>query len=93
MSLGVDPADFYQMHAYAARYECPRVILLYPQTAEHPQPLHHMFRLQTGRAVVPAVIEVHTIDLRRDLGNSSERARLIEQFKNIFVETTNPYVS
>ena len=92
-ALGIDPADFYQMHAYAARYECPRVILLYPQTAEHPEPLHHIFRLQTSRAVVPAVIEAHTIDLRCDLGKSSERARLIEQFKKIFVEIANPYVS
>ena len=92
-ALGIDPADFYQMHAYATCYECPRVILLYPQTAEHPEPLHHMFRLQTGRAVVPAVIEAHTIDLRCDLGKKSERAGLIQQLQKIFVETTNPYVS
>lgn len=82
----IDPADFYQMHAYATRYECPRVILLYPQTAEHPEPLCHTFRLQIGSAV----IEARTIDLRCELGNSSERAKLVQQFKNIFVETTNP---
>ncbi|MFN8468807.1 MAG: hypothetical protein U0X20_24825 [Caldilineaceae bacterium] len=82
----IDPADFYQMHAYATRYECPRVILLYPQTAEHPEPLCLTFRLQIGSAV----IEARTIDLRCDLGKSSERGKLIQQFKNIFVETTNP---
>lgn len=27
---GVAPADAYQMHAYAAAYECPEVTLLYP---------------------------------------------------------------
>jgi hypothetical protein len=65
------------------------VILLYPQTAAQPEPLHHTFHLQTGHAV----IEVHTIDLRCDLGKSSERAGLIQQLKDIFVETTNPYGS
>ena len=88
-ALGIDPADFYQMHAYATRYECPRVILLYPQTAEHPEPLCLTFRLQIGSAV----IEARTIDLRCDLGKSSERAGLVQQLQNIFVETTNPYVS
>jgi 5-methylcytosine-specific restriction enzyme subunit McrC len=32
--LGISEADFYQMLVYARRYSCPRVILLYPQTAE-----------------------------------------------------------
>jgi 5-methylcytosine-specific restriction enzyme subunit McrC len=30
----VTPADFYQMYAYANRYECPDVVLLYPHSQE-----------------------------------------------------------
>jgi 5-methylcytosine-specific restriction enzyme subunit McrC len=37
---GVAQADFYQMHAYAHRYDCPQVLLLYPQTAEMAE-AHH----------------------------------------------------
>ena len=34
----VAQADFYQMFAYAHRYDCPRVLMLYPQTAEMAKP-------------------------------------------------------
>ena len=31
---GVAEADAYQMFAYARRYDCPRIVLLYPRTAD-----------------------------------------------------------
>jgi hypothetical protein len=58
----VDPGDVYQMLAYAQRLGCPRLVLLYPQTA--------------GQAAVPVVFDltgsparlvVAALDLHRPL--------------------------
>ncbi len=63
--LGVSSADFYQMHAYAHRYGCPRVLLLYPQTAEMPKPAQGSFTLEDGSST----IEAATVDLRVELAD------------------------
>src|SRR5205823_2849186 len=80
--LGISPADFYQMHAYAHRYQCPCVLLLYPQTAEMDTPLRVHFTLaDSGKR-----IEATTIDLRVDLSTSEGKRNLIEQFKRLLQE-------
>ncbi|MEP0858840.1 hypothetical protein [Trichocoleus sp. DQ-U1] len=77
--LGVSESDFYQMHAYAHRYQCPRVLLLYPQTADIPQPLQAEFSLEDSERVIVAA----TVDLRGDLSKSQERAKLTTRLKTI----------
>lgn len=77
--LGVSPADFYQMHAYARRYDAPRVLLLYPQTADMPRPLRRRFTLDG----TDNVIEAATLDLRADLGRIDGRRRLAEELRDL----------
>jgi 5-methylcytosine-specific restriction enzyme subunit McrC len=77
--LGVSQDDFYQMHAYAHRYDCPLVLLIYPQTADMPEPLYSRFTLESNSRVIAAA----TIDVRAELRLRSERQRLIRELKQI----------
>ncbi|MGI8857443.1 MAG: McrC family protein [Thermomicrobiales bacterium] len=79
-TLGVSQDDFYQMHAYAHRYHCPRVLLLYPQTAGMAAPLQTHFGLVSH----DTVISVATIDVRVDLQNAADRYMLIERLRSLF---------
>lgn len=74
---GIAQANFYQMYAYARRYECPRVLMLYPQTSEMPAP--HRARFVTSKG--DNVIEAATIDLRLDLSIDKGRQKLIRELK------------
>ena len=76
--LGVAQTDFYQMHAYARRYRCPRVILLYPQTAGMSNPLRARFTLEGG-----STIEAATLDLRADLSAPQGRDAMADELKEI----------
>jgi len=78
--LGISPADFYQMHAYARRYNCPRVLLLYPQTADMSEPIRARFTLTDGGV---GTIEAATLDLRIDLRSIEGRDRLLEELKSV----------
>lgn len=71
---GIAEADFYQMHAYAARCRSPRVLLIYPQTADMNAPLYREFHLHsdTGHTITAA-----TIDLCADFSDPEAR-RLLE---------------
>ena len=60
ITAGISQDDFYQMYAYAHRYSCPRVLLLYPQTAEMPEALCRRFAL-TGH---DHFISAATVDLQ-----------------------------
>ena len=73
--------DFYQMFAYAHRYDCPRVLMLYPQTADMPKYGCWEFVLEgtNGKTVVAA-----TVDVRVDLGSKQGRAKVAEQLKKVF---------
>jgi 5-methylcytosine-specific restriction enzyme subunit McrC len=75
---GIAPSDMYQMHAYARRYACPRVLLLYPQTAGMTDPLRLSFDLEGGGTVSAA-----TLDLRVELGKREGVGQLIEEMKTI----------
>lgn len=77
--LGVAQDDFYQMHAYAHRYDCPRILLIYPQTADMPEPLHRRFELHS----MPAVIQAATLDVRVDLGRPEGREGLKTELATI----------
>lgn len=82
-NLGITPADLYQMHAYAHRYRSPRVLLLYPQTAEMPKYLHKRFTLEEGGGT----IEAATIDLGVDLHSQDGKKRLAETLKKVLSGT------
>jgi 5-methylcytosine-specific restriction enzyme subunit McrC len=78
--LGVLRADFYQMYAYAQRYDCPNVYLIYPQTADMSESLEINFRIDgDGRLITAA-----TIDLRGNLSDKHERDSLIERLRKLF---------
>lgn len=73
--LGVSQADFYQMHAYAHRYDCNRVVLLYPQTGS--APLKACFKLEDCNKQ----IEAASINICMDLGTKASRENLIAELK------------
>ena len=77
--LGVSQADFYQMHAYAYRYNCPRVLLVYPQTAGMPEPLSRRFTLENDNRTIVAA----TVDVRAELRLWSEQQKLIEELRRV----------
>ncbi len=79
---GVSEDDFYQMHAYAHRYDCPRMVLVYPQTAETTSPLHKCFVLEGCSNVIAAA----TLDLRNDLHQSSNRKQLVDSLSEMLKE-------
>jgi 5-methylcytosine-specific restriction enzyme subunit McrC len=79
-TLGVSRNDFYQMYAYAHRYDCPRVLLLYPQTTATPTALRRNFNL----AVSNAIIEVATIDIREDFSRRFTQAVLVHELSEMF---------
>ena len=79
--LGVSQADFYQMHAYAHRYKCSRVILLYPQTSEAANATRACFKLENCTHSV----EVSTVNLCINLSSKTDRQKLIAELKEIFL--------
>jgi 5-methylcytosine-specific restriction enzyme subunit McrC len=85
IKLGISQADVYQMYAYSRRYECPRVLLLYPQTAEMPYPLRARFPLQeTGK-----IIEAATVNLQITLSSHQGRQNLIGELRSILKGSGN----
>ena len=85
LRLGADQSDFYQMHAYAHRYGCDHILLLYPQTAELLRPLDVAFRL----ADCNKVIRVATVNLQIDLARTSGRNMLVGELKDLFTKGTS----
>lgn len=80
--LGVSPEDFYQMFAYAHRYECSRVLLLYPQTAEMPAPLRQRFAVSGTNKTITAA----TINLAGNLGTAAGRTALAREIGALIEE-------
>ncbi|MCL4534916.1 MAG: McrC family protein [Chloroflexi bacterium] len=77
VALGVGQDDFYQMHAYAQCYDCSRIVMLYPQTAEMTEALHAEFTFERGQTSVA----IGTLDLRVDLGSRQECAKIAHYLK------------
>jgi 5-methylcytosine-specific restriction enzyme subunit McrC len=75
--LGVSQADFYQMYAYAQRYKCSNVLLIYPQVVG-------MSELRARFAIEGGMITAATIDLCGDLSKQEERDKLIKRLKVLF---------
>ncbi len=84
--VGVAQTDFYQMHAYAHRYNCNRVVLLYPQTAASAAPLKACFKLEDCEKV----IEANSVNICVDLSTRDGRNSLVSELKTLFpVETSS----
>ncbi len=73
------------MYAYARRYACPRILLLYPQTAGMAEPMRVRFTLAEG-----GTIEAATLDLRVELGKPEGVQQLIDELKTILKEPLQP---
>ena len=80
--LTISQSDFYQMFAYSRRYDCPYVLLLYPQT-DTPLRSHYTVVGET------AVIAAATINLHRDLSGGNGRQALIDELNEIFSQEVN----
>jgi 5-methylcytosine-specific restriction enzyme subunit McrC len=79
---GVGQADFYQMFAYAHRYDCSRVLMLYPQTADMSSAFYRAFALEGTNGKTVAVA---TVDLRQDLSRVEGRSRLVKRLKAVLM--------
>ncbi|MBC8134497.1 MAG: hypothetical protein H8F28_01250 [Fibrella sp.] len=73
-NLGVSQSDLYQMFAYAHRYDCPRVILLYPATTDAEIGERAVFRFGDFGATNETLrhVIVATIDTRNDLRTAAD---------------------
>jgi 5-methylcytosine-specific restriction enzyme subunit McrC len=78
---GVAQGDFNQMFAYAHRYDCPRVLMLYPQTADMPSAFRQEFSLEGTEGKTVAVA---TVDIRVDLGSVQGRKQIVERLRQVF---------
>lgn len=77
--LGISQADFYQMFAYAHRYQCPHILLVYPQIETA---LRADFQLEEGTASVTAV----TVNLHHDLSSSTGRQALKRELQAALIK-------
>jgi 5-methylcytosine-specific restriction enzyme subunit McrC len=66
------------MFAYAQRYQCPRVLLLYPQTAALSAAVCQSYTLEGEQVIVAA-----TVDLCQDLGRKVEQQRLKDRLHSL----------
>ena len=73
---GVSQSDVYQMYAYANKYKCKRIILLYP---EHLSEIKSKaYKFEEGNT-----LEIATVNLQRDLHNEKEKENLKNKLINV----------
>ena len=76
-NLGISNADVYQMYAYAKRYKCPKVIMLYPK---HIEDINKDFRFIDGN-----LLFIRTINIQRNLKDEKEKLKLKKELKAIII--------
>ena len=79
---GISQSDMYQMVAYASRYKCPNVILLYPRTADSHEPVNETYEL----CELDSRIKIATVNLGVDLTNHNNQLKLIDDLNEILQE-------
>ena len=79
-AYGVSRGDIFQMHAYAQRYNCDRVVMLYPQTVDLTTPITQTLTF-TG---TNQTLTVASVDLRGDLWKTAQQQELIERLRSVF---------
>ena len=81
--LGISQSDFYQMYAYAQRYQCPHVVLLFPQTADIATPVRRNFVLEeTPNWIISAA----TLDIRYNLTAIAAQKLLAAELRLILTQ-------
>ena len=75
----VSISDMYQMAAYASRYECSNVILLYPRTAGVNNSILEEYKLEN----INCKIKIVSIDLRTDFTDSTNKSKLLNELSEI----------
>ena len=77
-------ADLYQMHAYAHRYGCRRVVLLYPWAAGA---VERDFELLASSGEPSGVVlGIRFVNLSRDLYREADRAALADELEGLLRE-------
>jgi 5-methylcytosine-specific restriction enzyme subunit McrC len=71
----ISEADAYQMHAYATRYDCSEVLLLYPEGEMSAQ----TFDINRPGPASPTHLRTGTFNLRHDLSTPAGRHLLIQE--------------
>lgn len=77
---GIASEDMYQMAAYAHRFDCPRIILLYPAAPYFDRVSETTYYLADGKR-----IEIRAIDIRGDLHNTSDYNQLLDDLQRIII--------
>lgn len=77
--FGVSISDMYQMAAYASRYECSNIILLYPRTADINESVLERYKLEK----IDCTIKIATVDLRIDFTDLTKKQELIHNIKEV----------
>lgn len=77
--LGIQEADFYQMYAYLNRFKASRLVLMYPQTVNMPEPIYACFDVEEMDAQIVAT----TVNLLRDLSDLSAKQALKVELQGI----------
>lgn len=77
--FGIAESDCYQVYAYLKRFNSPRVLLIYPQTADSTIPLREYLGLEERTQSINAA----TVDLLKDLNRPGAKASLQSELRNI----------
>jgi 5-methylcytosine-specific restriction enzyme subunit McrC len=80
--LGISVSDMYQMAAYAGRYCCSNIILLYPRTVGGNETILEKYTLLNTNHK----IKITTVDLRVDLMERDNKTKLVNDLKGILGE-------
>jgi len=79
-NLNIQDGDLYQMLAYSVQFNCPRIVLLYPQSATHPGSTQRQLSLPAAETQ----IFIRTINLRRKI-DVLEKS-LMNEFHQMFAD-------
>ena len=80
-NAGVSSPDAYQMNAYASRYGCERLALVYPASEKYPAGFIKDFQFRTSDAPTLDIVAVDVRNLAFERGMPPELANIISDFQ------------
>lgn len=81
--FGVSQGDIYQMFAYAKKFECDKIVLLYPWDEKLGDKNNGTDILEAYSFERSSKLYIATVDLKRDLRNKDELRKLKKEFENL----------
>lgn len=85
--FGISQGDIYQMFAYAKKFECGKIVLLYPWNERTELEDHNRTDiLRTYSFEKDVELYIATVDLKRDFRSAQELRKLRDDFKNLISE-------